>query len=289
MERTQSNIRLFDRVLGSLIGFAIGDAMGVTTEFMTREEVQKKYGEVTTIMGGGWLNLEPGEVTDDTQMMLCVAKAYIAFRSGKTQDFMQSCCHQFCIWYNERPKDIGNTCNNVISTCMGLPKSDWIKYAEKLNQEHESLGNGSLMRCLFPAIVGDTEAAMGQGQLTHNNMTCDKYILLYCDAIAKALNATHASSKKVTRTRPNGDVESTFINTVAWSNEGSFKQAILGAVNDGGDADTIAALTGGLAGARFGFTRIPVEWVKKLNENTYNELRKMAETAISLIAERERL
>lgn len=42
-----------DKILGSLIGFAIGDAMGATTEFMSKEQIQNQYGKVDHIMGGG--------------------------------------------------------------------------------------------------------------------------------------------------------------------------------------------------------------------------------------------
>lgn len=73
---------LHNRVLGSLLGFAIGDAMGATTEFMTRAEISHKYGEVNDIIGGGWLNLKAGEVTDDTQMMTIVAKARMENTTG---------------------------------------------------------------------------------------------------------------------------------------------------------------------------------------------------------------
>lgn len=69
MENIQSKIK------GALYGFAIGDAMGATTEFMSEIEIKEKYGEVRDIIGGGWLNLKPGEVTDDTQMTLCVCEA----------------------------------------------------------------------------------------------------------------------------------------------------------------------------------------------------------------------
>lgn len=51
---------LHNKVLGSLLGFAIGDAMGATTEFMTQDEISHKYGKVNDIIGGGWLNLKAG-------------------------------------------------------------------------------------------------------------------------------------------------------------------------------------------------------------------------------------
>lgn len=286
MERTQSNLKLFDKVFGSLIGFAIGDAMGATTEFMSRAEISARYDRVTTILGGGWLNLEPGETTDDTRMMMDVARAYIACVEHKNNDFLDACCHRFCIWYNERPKDIGNACRNVISTCMGQPVNKWLSYSAKMNAEYPTLGNGSLMRCLFPALVGDTDAAIEQGLLTHNNPECSERIGWYVQHIQRALNSTnyHVATRFPKRD-PEGHVSNTFYNALYWNCcTNSFKEAILGAVNDGGDADTIAALTGGLAGARYGFTKIPADWVKKLNETDYTELRKLAEKAIEIIA-----
>ena len=50
-----------DRIKGALYAFAIGDSMSATTEFMTEEEIHKNYGKITDILGGGWLDLNPGE------------------------------------------------------------------------------------------------------------------------------------------------------------------------------------------------------------------------------------
>lgn len=47
-----------NKIAGAIYGFAIGDAMGATTEFMTWQQVQKFHGKVTNIVGGGWLNLK---------------------------------------------------------------------------------------------------------------------------------------------------------------------------------------------------------------------------------------
>lgn len=70
---------LKDHVAGAVYGFAIGDSVGATTEFMSKDEIKSQYGEVTKQLGGGWLSLKPGEVTDDTQMMLCVMDALMKF------------------------------------------------------------------------------------------------------------------------------------------------------------------------------------------------------------------
>ena len=54
------------RVKGAYLGLALGDALGATTEFLTPYEIQSQYGIHNKIIGGGWLHLKPGKVTDDT-------------------------------------------------------------------------------------------------------------------------------------------------------------------------------------------------------------------------------
>ena len=64
---------------------------------------------------------------------------------------------------------------------------------------------------------------------------------------------------------PSGCIRNTFNNSLYWAGKSSFEEAIIGAVNDGGDADTIAAITGSIAGARFGYDSIPQRWIDQLD------------------------
>ena len=68
---------LNDRIAGALYGVAVGDALGGPLEFMSAEEIHRQHGWVTTMLGGGWLDLQPGETTDDTAMTLAVAEGII--------------------------------------------------------------------------------------------------------------------------------------------------------------------------------------------------------------------
>ena len=52
------------------------------------------------------------------------------------------------------------------------------------------------------------------------------------------------------------------------------EDAIISAVNHGGDADTIAAITGSLAGALYGYEAIPERWINKLRPDVKKELDK---------------
>lgn len=244
-----------DKVKGALYGFAIGDAMGATNEFKTKEQIECE-GKVTDLVGGGWLNLNPGEVTDDTQMMLCVIDAIM---NAKTkQEFESICKENFIAWKNTMPKDIGNQCHKSI--CR-------LENGEAIPMEPYALGNGSLMRALPCALLGKFDWNIIQGRLTHNNDTCDSAIAIYTSRIMQSLVGKENLVRfDVALCEPSGHVANTIHNALYWSNN-SPKYAILNAVNHGGDADTIAALAGGLSGAKYGFLSIPKEWVSKLDSD----------------------
>jgi ADP-ribosyl-[dinitrogen reductase] hydrolase len=70
------------RARAAFLGLAVGDALGATTEFMTPGEIRAKYGVHRKIRGGGWLHLKAGQVTDDTEMSLCIARALTAAGAG---------------------------------------------------------------------------------------------------------------------------------------------------------------------------------------------------------------
>ena len=275
-------ITLESRIKGALYGFAIGDAMGATTEFMTYEEIKDKYGIVKDILGGGWLNLNKGDVTDDTQMTLCVCQALketinIPRRNNiYNVKFYQRCCDYFVEWYNSNPKDIGNCCREIISTCKGYDFKEWVHKANNPN----SLGNGSLMRSM-PLVLAneDLEVALTQGRLTHNNTICDdcieEYYIILKQCIDGELDKIPLGYKLRT---PTGHVENTCNNAMYWLFETeTVEEAIMGAVNYGGDTDTIAAITGSLVGAYYGYNAIPSRWIYDLNNDVKKQLDQYAE------------
>lgn len=267
---------LESKIKGALYGFAIGDAMGATTEFMTSESIKKKYGQVTEIIGGGWLNLKPGEVTDDTQMMLCVCEAIEhahKFGINEEENILDRCCENFVKWYNSNPKDIGNCCRQVISTCAKhICYESWQVFAKN----PQSLGNGSLMRTLPMILSGQSEdLAISQGRLTHNNLVCDTAIGTYYKNVKQLLLEGKFHSTVDGLVEPEGHVIKTLNNSIYWAqNTNSFEEAIIRAVNHGGDADTIAAITGSLAGSLYGFEAIPERWIGQLRFEVKVELDK---------------
>lgn len=274
MERT---ITLDDRIRGSLLGFAIGDAMGATTEFMTSMQIRHKYGVVKDIIGGGWLNLEAGQVTDDTQMMHCVYYG-INKAGGDRELALRYICEQFRLWADSNPPDIGGACTRAIYGTNTIDPEAWMR-ANTLRQTQQGskdYGNGGLMRCLVPCLLNDEDLAIQQSTLTHTNSLCDITVAIYFSTLKNALNGV--KPEEAEWHTPTGHVVHTERNAEFWVNAtNSFDEAIIGAVNDGGDADTIAALTGGLAGAYYGLKAIPGRWIRQLNPEIVTQLMDMAD------------
>lgn len=80
-----------DRVLGALVGSAIGDAMGASTEMWHRDDIRRKYGYITGLTAaergqspeGTWEhNLGAGATTDDTRWKYLVVK-YLTLNKGE--------------------------------------------------------------------------------------------------------------------------------------------------------------------------------------------------------------
>jgi ADP-ribosyl-[dinitrogen reductase] hydrolase len=102
--------RVLDRALGSFLGLAVGDALGATVEFMTAQEIAAQYRVHKQIIGGGWLGLTPGRVTDDTEMALALGSAVVS--SGGWN--LRAIADAFARWMRGQPVDIGNTCRRGI-------------------------------------------------------------------------------------------------------------------------------------------------------------------------------
>lgn len=271
------NTSLKDKVLGSLFGFAIGDAMGAATEFMSASQIKLKYGQVTEILGGGWLNLKAGSVTDDTQMTLCVAEAMME-HWPHVDEILQAICENFVCWVDSHPVDIGGACLRSISDNKGKPWKEWAvtNRARQKGLKRHDLGNGGLMRCLVPCLIGNEYLALKQASLTHTNPQTTVAVGEYYQ-IMEGILEDGMIKRPFSHKSPTGHVTNTLHNAVYWASAPSFQDCIIGAVNDGGDADTIAALAGGLAGARWGYSSIPKSWLEKLDERVATQLEEIAE------------
>jgi ADP-ribosylglycohydrolase len=102
-----------ERIRGSILGLAIGDALGHPTEFVgTLERIRERWGEhgVTDLMPAG--RHPAGTFTDDTQMTICVARALVRAGHAPLDEMMKLLGDEFVAWSRSRENDRapGGTC-----------------------------------------------------------------------------------------------------------------------------------------------------------------------------------
>jgi ADP-ribosyl-[dinitrogen reductase] hydrolase len=286
--------QLYDRALGAYFGVAVGDALGATVEFLTRGEIKAKYGEHNRIIGGGWLKLKPGQVTDDTAMSLALGRALIAAGGFEAK----AVCEAFVAWLRTRPVDIGNTCRRGISRYMHLGTT------EKPFNDGDA-GNGACMRTLPVALATlasriDFERwTLGQCHITHNHPLSDDATLAV-GAMVQSLvagggvkevrahaNALVAKHRTFQFTPYHGLSSPYIVDTLQtvlhfYFRTDNFKDYLIEVVNQGGDADTTGAIAGMLAGATYGASAIPDEWLRRIDPAVVAEIRTQVPLLLAL-------
>ncbi|SHJ99498.1 ADP-ribosyl-[dinitrogen reductase] hydrolase [Geosporobacter subterraneus DSM 17957] len=282
---------LEDKIRGMLFGLALGDALGGPLEFMKEEDIRWQFGIVEDMIGGGWLKLEPGETTDDTAMTLCVVKGIMENK----EEPIDAIGKYFMEWYASEPKDIGMGTRHALEAYQ--VHRNWIKAGEAAHTASggRSAGNGALMRCApvayfyrddYEKMIAVTKA---QSQMTHidplgieacciNNhivwellqgkaleegvqTALEKYDIQgrYRDCIERTVQYQQLN--------PSGfAVDTLRCSLYALMNTGDFYDAVVTAVNMGGDADTIGAVTGAIAGVHYGYAALPAIWVYQLKD-----------------------
>lgn len=283
--------------MAAYLGLAIGDALGATVEFMTPREIQAQHGVHRDLVGGGWLRLKPGQVTDDTTMALALGDAILA--SGRVE--AHTAAAAFDAWMRAKPVDIGNTVrrNLLHYRKTGQPEAPAC--------EHDA-GNGAAMRVLPVALAcfGQDEPAIGlanaaQAHITHHNAlsdaACETLILmtqdLLCGHDSRQVQDQRAARlvaafplfdyAQKRRDNPSGYVVETLQAVFqAFFSTTSFEACLIDVVNRGGDADTTGAIAGMLAGARYGLAAIPPRWLTALDPEIRHRCVAQAEALLAL-------
>jgi ADP-ribosyl-[dinitrogen reductase] hydrolase len=287
--------QLLNRALGAYLGFACGDALGATVEFMTPKQIQKRYGVHQDIIGGGWLGLEAGQVTDDTQMSLALGQAIIDHQGWN----IQAVADNFVAWLESNPPDIGNTCRRGITRyrdsgeLFGLPRED-------------DAGNGACMRNL-PVVLATLNRpdyfsawSLQQSQITHNHPLSNAATLTLGRIVNQLINNSQ-DMDACQREAENlisqygefayspylGKASGYIVDTVQtvlhyFFSTDNFESCLIATVNQGGDADTTGALAGMLAGAKYGVQQIPERWLKQLDQPIFTQIRQQTAELIRL-------
>ena len=295
-ERAGIRDEIADRALAAYLGLAIGDALGATVEFMTKGEIAAQYGVHDRIIGGGWLRLAAGAVTDDTQMSLAIGRSLIGCGGFELADI----CAQFAAWLKSGPADVGNTCRRgirrfIVKGTLEGPPSDG------------DAGNGAAMRVLPVALatLGAPERAevwtLAQARSTHHHPLSDAACCALVrmvqrliagegrgavEAEAEALVAAHRQFRFAPYPGQSSayvvDTMQTVLHHLLAAE--SFDACLVATVNQGGDADTTGAIVGMLAGALWGRAAIPARWLDALDPQVRAEITAQVQGLLALSA-----
>jgi len=266
---------LLDRSVGALLGLAVGDALGAPFEGCERDS----YPRVTDYSAGGVHGGGPGTWTDDTAMAICLAESLLARCAVEERDLLE----RFLRWFRDGENSCAGTAVGVSQKTRTVLKifeqSDRVGAAIDVANE----GNGCIMRLAPIAIFfrrSETEArhwARQQARVTHTSEAA----LAATEALAALLVVALRTGDRVAvlraascdyRAKRRHQISSapravdTF-EAALWciSGSGTFEEAIIEAVNLGGDVDTLGAVTGQLAGAIYGASAIPSRWLQGLH------------------------
>ena len=291
-----------DKIKGVIFGQAIGDALGLGTEFMTKKEVNRYYPNglayydqiIQDYHRKRWAK---GAWSDDTDMMLCIANAIIKDKDIKLSTIAQN----FKEWFNGEPLGIGNNTFKVLSF------KDYTDNPQKGAEiiwnlsGKKSAANGAVMRT---SVVGlwnnDTEKyATEICKLTHydprcvgscviislliNNLVYKNQMLSleqiieigerYDSRIREYLGQASQCERIEDLVLDDSSMGYTLKTLAAaiWClfHCSSFEEGLLAIVNAGGDADTNAAVACSLLGARYGMSTIPQKYIDGLVNKTH--------------------
>jgi ADP-ribosylglycohydrolase len=279
------------RALGAVLGSAVGDALGAPFEFGPEGAFSARFpaagcgGEMCG--GGGW---DPGEGTDDTQMAVLVGESLVERGGLEPPDVFR----RFQRWAAADPKDIGLQTEDVLTGGESWDRAAAAHFEVNLR----AAGNGALMRASTSAVYfarQGREATMDAGRrlsaLTHGDPAAWESTAVLHELVRVALGggdplaALPAALDEVpVAHRPryatvlapdwHPDLATEFngavwpcLGSAVWAvrTTGSYEDAVRAAVDLGGDTDTVAAVTGALAGAVYGVDGIPQRWLDALH------------------------
>ena len=276
------------RARGALLGLAVGDAVGTTVEFKPRGS----FKPLTDMVGGGPFQLEPGQFTDDTSMALCLGASLLE-KGFDLQDQMS----RYTRWASEGYMSSNGRCFDIgIATRGSLQRFKRSGDPLAGSIDPHSAGNGCIMR-LAPVPIrylDQPELAVQyseeQARTTHQAPECLAASRLFGEILVRALQGQSKEQvlappqlagklpgrleaigqgqyqrKDREAIRGTGYVVDSLEATLwCFARTENFRDCILMAANLGDDADTTAAQAGQIAGAFYGESAIPAEWLDKL-------------------------
>ncbi len=283
---------------GCILGTALGDAVGLPCEGLSRARQRKLFrGGLPTLFFGRRM------ISDDTEHTILVAQALIESH-GDVKKFERAFAKGLRRWFLLLPPGVGlATVKACLKLCVGIsPAKSGVA----------SAGNGAAMRA---AILGVWCEDIGQlrefvqisSRITHTDSRAidgafavalaaflaksqtridafeySKHLSRHIeprnemidlvDRVAQSVNDGETTLDFATKLCGERGVSGYVLQTVpvalhAWlSHQNDFRGAVTSAVACGGDTDSVAAIVGGILGAQNGREALPQDWLDSLSE-----------------------
>lgn len=291
-----------DKIYGTIFGQAIGDALGLGTEFMSKTEVREKYPgglkEYSQIIRDYHrAKFQPGSWSDDTDMMLCIANAIIEDKGIN----LHTIARNFKQWvYAPETRGVGQTTLKVLSIAEYVEKPHQVAELIWRMTRTKNAANGSVMRT---AIIGLKKENVAQAaedvcKLTHFDPRCVGSCVIvseiinhliwhdeqlsysqimtignkYDKSIAEYIDKAYYNGIEGLELDEPSSIGYTLkaLGSALWClfHANDFEEGLLRVVNEGGDADTNAAVACAMLGAKFGYTSIPQKYTDGLTRKS---------------------
>lgn len=297
-----------DRFLGALLGMAIGDALGMPLAQMTAREISERYGEVNHFIGGEGAaqgGAKIGEFTDETEFALCIVESMTTNQGNVDPDNIGARL-QYLVMGESRKWLAGDTIQALdrakesdsyrvsldedgpatgdvaargvpvgLLASVGAFDGGWLREASEA-VTRLTHGSPAAIAATTAVAYGIQLAARGDDPASWTRLTST---FLESGAMAEVLGTLvpdrdHKSvpetlSRLGTGIDARESVPSAF---VAATRASVFEEAVFAAVRAGGATDTVGAIAGALAGARFGASGIPQSLIDDLEGRIYVSL-----------------
>jgi ADP-ribosyl-[dinitrogen reductase] hydrolase len=285
-----SSATLLSQVRGSLLGLAVGDALGAPLEGAPPPRARRAVRGGLEMAGGrSWA---PGEWTDDTALALALAESIAAHGLLDTADVAA----RYIEWA-EIGKGIGNTTAAALRGAKD--ESDARARAEAFHKDTgRSAGNGTVMRAApiglaAPTVTAAADAAREDARLTHFDPVAGAASAALCAALVAIRDDGSALAAATVQACEHDRIEDAIaaarghpdtlgelaageemgacwttlaVGLYALDTIDDYEHGVLWAIGLGGDTDTNAAVAGALLGCRHGPDAIPERWLEPLQQ-----------------------
>jgi ADP-ribosylglycohydrolase len=296
---------LRSRFHGALLGLAVGDALAAATQFRK----PGTFGAVGDLLGGGPFDLPRGGWSDDTAMTLCLAESLLECDGFDARDQVE----RYQRWQRQGYLSATGQCLGITaSTARALAMAQWRRQAFSGSHDPAQLDPEPLSRVAAATLFFMASGEQGDAWASEAaRTTCQAPVVLEaCRVLSLALRMALTGQPKAAviaalssaqlapgagqlapgsaqlaqgpaqsaGSLPTGTApEALAAATWAFSTTDNFRDAVLRAVNLGGNSDIAAAVCGQVAGAHYSISAIPASWrnslmQKELIENTADRL-----------------